>query len=147
MLSTSLKAVISQTLCKKIGGGRVAALEILKVDHGISALIRDGKIHQVPSAMQTGGSKGMKLLNQSLSDLVAEGTIHPNEAYVKAIDKELLIRTLTKLKAPMPDLEAMGDDAHLVQGGGNGAAAAPTSPAGKPAAPPPSEKKKRGIFG
>mgnify|MGYP000660445040 CR=1 FL=1 len=96
MLSNSLKAVIAQTLCKKIGGGRVAALEILKVDHGISALIRDGKIHQIPSAIQIGASKGMCLLNTSLLQLVKEGTVEPREAYVKSTDKEDLLASFCK---------------------------------------------------
>jgi len=96
MLSNSLKAVISQTLCKKVGGGRVAALEILKVDHGISALIRDGKIHQIPSAMQVGGGKGMKLLNAALAELVQSGTITPEEAMSKAIEKEDLEKALAR---------------------------------------------------
>ena len=142
MLSTSLKAVIAQTLCKKIGGGRVAALEILKVDHGIGALIRDGKIHQVPSAMQTGGAKGMKLLNQSLAEYVADGTVSPEEAYLKAIDKDLLIRTLKKLEAPLPqfdshDPEMAAPEQDTPSGG--------AKPAPAPAAA--ETKKKRGIFG
>lgn len=96
MLSNSLKAVIAQILCKKIGGGRVAALEILKVDHGIAALIRDGKIHQIPSAIQIGASRGMRLLNTSLLELVKEGTIEAKEAYMKATDKESLLDAFRK---------------------------------------------------
>jgi twitching motility protein PilT len=96
MLSNSLKAVISQTLCKKIGGGRVAALEILKVDHGVSALIRDGKIHQIPSAMQVGASKGMRLLNSALLELVKEGVVDAKEAYLKSVDKESLLEAYRK---------------------------------------------------
>jgi len=96
MLANSLKAVIAQTLCKKEGGGRVAALEILKVDFNVSALIRDGKIHQIPSAMQVGASKGMKLLNVALTELVADGTVDPEEAYKKAVDKESLLESFAK---------------------------------------------------
>jgi len=100
MLSNSLKAVIAQTLCKKIGGGRLAALEILKVDSGISALIRDGKIHQIPSAMQVGASKGMKLMNTALLELVSAGNVDPKEAYIKAVDKESLLDAFQKAGIP-----------------------------------------------
>lgn len=96
MLSNSLKAVIAQTLCKKTGGGRVAALEILKVDSGISALIRDGKIHQIPSAMQVGGAKGMILLNRALLEMVMSGEVDAKEAYIKAIDKDALLEDFAK---------------------------------------------------
>ncbi|WFB35158.1 type IV pilus twitching motility protein PilT [Kiritimatiellota bacterium B12222] len=96
MLSNSLKAVIAQTLCKKTNGGRVAALEILKVDFGMSALIRDGKIHQIPSAMQVGAAKGMVLLNNALLSLVKTGTIEAEEAFLKAVDKESLLNTFKK---------------------------------------------------
>jgi twitching motility protein PilT len=144
MLSTSLKAVIAQTLCKKIGGGRVAALEILKVDHGIGALIRDGKIHQIPSAMQTGGNKGMKLLNTSLAELVADGTVSPEEAYIKAVDKELFLRTLTKLGAPLPDLgTAMPEST----GTNPGLQRTPPPPSAGTPGPEDEPRKKRSIFG
>ena len=87
MLANSLKGVIAQTLCKRIGGGRVHALEILLVDSGIAALIRDQKMHQVASAMQVGKAKGMILLNESLVQLVKGGTVTKDEAYLKAVDK------------------------------------------------------------
>ena len=70
MLSETLKGVIAQNLCKKIGGGRCAALEILVVNSGISNQIREGKTHQIPSMMQMGAKSGMRLLNDSLADLV-----------------------------------------------------------------------------
>ena len=59
MLSESLKGVIAQTLCRKIGGGRIAALEVLIATAAISNLIREGKTFQIPSAMQTGKNHGM----------------------------------------------------------------------------------------
>ncbi len=101
MLANSLKAVVAQTLLKKIGGGRVAALEILKVDTGISSLVRDGKIHQIPSAMQVGGNKGMKLMNSALLELVQSGTVDPNEAYLKAVDKDSLEAMLSRAGFPI----------------------------------------------
>jgi twitching motility protein PilT len=87
MLSESLKGVISQTLCKKIGGGRVAALEILIVTSAISNLIREGKTFQVQSMMQVGKAVGMVTLNDALMDLVTKKLVTPEEAYIKAIDK------------------------------------------------------------
>ncbi len=87
MLSESLKGVISQTLCRKIGGGRVAALEILIGNNAIANLIREGKSYQIPSIMQTGRKLGMVLLNDALLDLVKRKLVPPEEAYFKAIDK------------------------------------------------------------
>ena len=87
MLSTSLKGVVAQTLCKKIGGGRVAAMETLFVTNAISNLIREGKIFQIPSIMQTGKKQGMVLLNDALFKLVCDKQVEPEEAYVKCVDK------------------------------------------------------------
>ncbi len=88
MLSTSMKGVVAQVLCKKIPKGRVAALEILIVNSAISSQIREGKTHMIPNAMQTGGKEGMRLLNDSLAELVGSGVIDAREAYMKAVDKE-----------------------------------------------------------
>jgi len=87
MLSESLKGVIAQTLCRKIGGGRVAAYEILIGTPAVSALIREGKTFQIPSMMQTGKKFGMCTLNDSLTDLVRKKLVEPKEAYIKAVDK------------------------------------------------------------
>jgi twitching motility protein PilT len=87
MLSESLKGVISQTLCKKIGGGRVAALEVLIVTSAISNLIREAKTFQIQSMMQVGKAIGMVTLNDALMDLVTKKLITPEEGYSKAIDK------------------------------------------------------------
>lgn len=87
MLSESLKGVIAQTLLPKKGGGRVAALEVLLVTPAISNLIREGKTFQIPSAMQTGKSNGMVVLNDALFDLVKKGIVEPQDAYLKAVDK------------------------------------------------------------
>jgi twitching motility protein PilT len=88
MLASSLKGVVSQTLLKRLSGGRVAAHEVLIVDRGISALIRDGKTFQIASAMQVGRAKGMTMLNDTLLALVTAGQVDPNEAYLKAVDKD-----------------------------------------------------------
>lgn len=87
MLSSSLKGVISQTLLKKKGGGRVAALEILVVNSGIANIIREGKTHQILSMMQTGKKFGMVTLNESLSEFVENGSVTPQEALYRAVDK------------------------------------------------------------
>jgi twitching motility protein PilT len=67
MLSESLRAVISQTLLKRIGGGRVAAHEIMIGTPAIRNLIREGKIAQMYSAIQTGQAQGMQTLDQCLT--------------------------------------------------------------------------------
>ncbi len=87
MLSESLKGVVSQTLLKRKGRGRVAALEILVVNSAVSNLIRENKIHQIPSIMQTGQNLGMQVLNADLMRLLDEDIVTPEEAYIKAIDK------------------------------------------------------------
>ncbi|MEZ5306493.1 MAG: PilT/PilU family type 4a pilus ATPase [Pyrinomonadaceae bacterium] len=87
MLSESLKGVIAQTLLPKIGGGRVAALEVLIVTPAIANLIREGKTFQIPSQMQTGKNLGMVMLNDALMDLVNKGLVEPKDAWIKAVDK------------------------------------------------------------
>ncbi|MEZ5346610.1 MAG: PilT/PilU family type 4a pilus ATPase [Pyrinomonadaceae bacterium] len=87
MLSESLRGVIAQTLLPKVGGGRIAALEVLLVTPAISNLIREGKTFQIPSAMQTGKNKGMVMLNDAMIDLCKKGIVEPKDAYIKAVDK------------------------------------------------------------
>jgi twitching motility protein PilT len=87
MLSESLKGVIAQTLCKKIGGGRAPALEILLCSSGVANLIREGKTFQIPSMMQTGRAAGMVTLNDSLMELVKAKLVEPREAWMKAVAK------------------------------------------------------------
>ncbi|MGM0555212.1 MAG: type IV pilus twitching motility protein PilT [Myxococcota bacterium] len=90
MLSESLKAVISQTLCKKIGGGRVAAMEILMGTRAVSNLIREAKTFQIPSMMETKKGEGMVTLNAALMELVRDKQVTPDEAYFNAVDKAAL---------------------------------------------------------
>ncbi len=87
MLSESLKGVIAQTLCRKIGGGRAAALEVLIATQAVSNLIREGKTFQIPSIMQVNKANGMVSLNDALMDLVTKKIVEPAEAYAKAVDK------------------------------------------------------------
>ncbi|HEY6224849.1 MAG TPA: type IV pilus twitching motility protein PilT, partial [Gemmatimonadales bacterium] len=94
MLSESLKGVISQTLCKKIGGGRVAAREVLLATPAVSNLIREGKTFQIPSIIQTSRKIGMITLNDCLLDLVEKKQITPDEAYLKSIEKSTMLQAL-----------------------------------------------------
>jgi twitching motility protein PilT len=84
MLSESLQAVISQTLIKKVGGGRVAAHEIMIGTPAIRNLIREDKVAQMYSSIQTGGSLGMQTLDMSLKELVSKGLITREGAREKA---------------------------------------------------------------
>jgi len=90
MLSESLRAVISQTLLKtKDGAGRVAAHEIMIGTPAIRNLIRENKIAQMYSAIQTGAQIGMQTLDQNLLDLVKRNMVTPSEARGKAMNKDL----------------------------------------------------------
>jgi Tfp pilus assembly protein, pilus retraction ATPase PilT len=94
MLSESLKGVISQVLCRKIGGGRVAAREIMFSTPSVSNLIREGKTFQLPSVLQTSRRLGMVTMNDALIELVDASLVEPREAYLKAIDKVGIINML-----------------------------------------------------
>jgi twitching motility protein PilT len=89
MLSESLVAVIAQTLCRlRDGSGRVAAHEIMLGTPAIRNLIREGKVAQMYSAIQTGQALGMQTLDQCLTDLVRRGIITPAEARARARSPE-----------------------------------------------------------
>jgi len=89
MLSESLQAVISQTLLKKVGGGRIAAHEIMVGTAAIRNLIREAKVAQMYSAIQTGRRDGMQTLDQNLKELVDRGMITSKIAMVKAVNKDI----------------------------------------------------------
>lgn len=88
MLSESLRAVISQTLLKRTGGGRIAAHEIMIGTPAIRNLIREGKIAQMYSTIQTGQAQGMQTLDQNLQELMTQGFITKEEARYRAVNKE-----------------------------------------------------------
>ena len=88
MLSESLRAVISQTLLKKIGGGRIAAHEIMIGTPAIRNLIRENKIAQMYSAIQTGQQFGMQTLDQNLQELSRKGLVSREEARKRAANKD-----------------------------------------------------------
>jgi twitching motility protein PilT len=99
-LSFSLQAIVSQCLIPKIGGGRVVAQEILVVTPAIRALIRDDKVHQMYSMMQSGQKYGMKTMNQSLADLYLTGKITLNDAMNYSSNTQELSEMLSKHKSP-----------------------------------------------
>src|SRR5712671_1135157 len=94
MLSESLRGVISQTLCKKVGGGRVAAREVLIATPAISNLIREGKTFQIPSIIQTSKKLGMLTLNDALLELAEKKLIDADEAYVRSVEKSGMVASL-----------------------------------------------------
>jgi len=89
MFSESIQAVITQTLLKKRAGGRIAALEILIGTPAVRNLIREGKIHQIPSAMQTGQKVGMQTLDMALIELVRRNLVTPEEAQSRTLTPNL----------------------------------------------------------
>jgi twitching motility protein PilT len=106
MLSESLRGVIAQTLCKKVGGGRVAAREILLSIPAVSNLIREGKTFQIPSIMQTNRKTGMVTLNDALLELVDAKIVEPKEAYMKSVEKAGFV---AGLKAKRHDVSFLGE--------------------------------------
>jgi len=135
-LAEGLKGVVSQTLCKKKGGGRVAALEILIGSYALSANIREGKLQQIPNFIQMGRKEGMCSLNDSLLELVSKDIVEPSEAYQKAISKDEFVKRMGALpncRSPQgqpwteEELLQAAENAETASGGnGNGSAPPPT---------------------
>lgn len=96
-LSTSIIAVVSQTLCKKTSGGRIAAFEIMVNTSSIASLIRDNKTFRIPSDIQTGAALGMITLDTHLMSLVNRELIDPNEALEKSQDVNAMREKLTSM--------------------------------------------------
>ncbi len=124
-LAGSLRGVISQTLLRKIGGGRVVATEILKNTPAISNLIREGKSHQIYSHLQSSGEQGMHTMDQSLAELVSKGVVEYDEAREKAGDMASF-KMLAERGRPAAGADAMAtagmffDDQFGAQTGGRG---------------------------
>ncbi len=96
-LADGLRAVVSQALFKRVDiKGRIAVLEILIATHAVRALIREGKTHQIPSAIQTGKKYGMQSLDDAIMEHLRAGRISPEEAYMKCVDKEKFKPFLTE---------------------------------------------------
>ena len=99
MLAESLRGVVSQTLCKRARGGRVAALEVLVGSPAVSNLIREGKTFQLLTTMQTQRQLGNQTMNDALAELVQRGLVPADEALSKAIDRAGLRTLLDRLPA------------------------------------------------
>jgi len=98
MLAESLKGVIAQMLCRRTGGGRVAAFEVMFGIPAVAHLIREKKAFQIPSVMQTGQKLGMRVMNDSLLDLVKRGLISPEEALTKTQDRTGLLGAMKEAR-------------------------------------------------
>jgi twitching motility protein PilT len=132
MLAESLKGVISQTLMKKIGGGRVAAREILLAVPALTNLIREGKTYQIPTVMQTSKRLGMVTLNDALMELVDGKLVEPSEAYSKSVDKVSFVAALRSrnIDTSFAEVDPAGKEPPRPTAPAPGAAKAPV-PAGK----------------
>ncbi len=100
-LAGTLQGIISQTLLPKVGGGRIAALEILVATDAVRAMIRENKMAQIPGAMQTGKKFGMQMLEDHMNELVAQKLIRPEDAIAKANNPDM-IRQPGVAPAPQP---------------------------------------------
>ncbi|HXH05680.1 MAG TPA: ATPase, T2SS/T4P/T4SS family, partial [Vicinamibacterales bacterium] len=96
LLAATLRGVIAQVLLRKLGGGRVAAREILLSTPAIATLIADGKLSQIPAALEQGRRQGMMPLNEALAALVRDGVVDAGEAWRKAFDREGLVARLKR---------------------------------------------------
>lgn len=108
MLSESLRGVIAQVLCKKKGGGRAAAYEIMIANSAVANLIREGKTYQLQSIMQTGKKHGMQTMNDHLLQHVKEGRVEPEEAYMKSNDKTNFLSALKQANITIQLGKGMG---------------------------------------
>jgi twitching motility protein PilT len=106
MFSESIQAVITQTLLKKRAGGRIAALEVLIGTPAVRNLIREGKIHQIPSAMQTGQKVGMQTLDMALIDLVRRNQVTIEEAESRTLTPNLFTSNAAERPSGAPQSRA-----------------------------------------
>ena len=95
-LATSLRGAVSQLLLRKVKGGRIAAREVLLNTPAVAGLVTEGKLFQLPVALESGRKQGMVPLNDSLASLARDGTVHVAEAYRKALDREGLLALFTR---------------------------------------------------
>jgi twitching motility protein PilT len=100
-VSFSLQAIVSQSLIPKIGGGRAMAMEIMVATPAIRALIRDDKVHQMYSMIQSGQKYGMKTMNQSLAELHHSGKISLDDAMNHSSNPQELGEMMSRQKTPM----------------------------------------------
>ncbi len=95
-LSEALKGVVAQALFKRVGGGRIAALEILACNAAVANLIRESKTFQITSVMQTQKRIGMRTLDDSIQELLSQRLITADLAYEKAVNKELFAKLVKR---------------------------------------------------
>jgi twitching motility protein PilT len=95
-LAGALRGVVSQVLLRKVRGGRIAAREVLLNTPSVASLILEGKMFQLPVALDSGRRHGMIPLSDALAVLVREGVVHEAEAYRKAFDREALLAVLKR---------------------------------------------------
>jgi twitching motility protein PilT len=103
ILAGVLKGVLAQQLLRRKGGGRVAALEVLLGTPALSALIREGKTHQIPGLIGQGKGMGMIAMDESLRRLVERDAIEPHAALEKALEKDEMRKWLKERGAALPD--------------------------------------------
>ncbi|HJU74228.1 MAG TPA: type IV pilus twitching motility protein PilT [Gemmatimonadaceae bacterium] len=139
MLSESVKGIISQVLCRKVGGGRVPAMEILLSTPALANLIREAKTFQIPSVMQTSRKLGMVTLADALLDLVDKGLIDVREAYLRATDKNAIVQGLLSRGHDM----SFAGGAAVAPSGNNVRAPMSRAPASQPTAQRPAPARQR----
>lgn len=88
LLSNTIQAVVAQQLLPRIGGGRIAAIEIMIATSAIRNLIREGKTHQIYGALETGAQYGMQTMDRVLSDMNRDGKVTYEQAFIRSIDPE-----------------------------------------------------------
>jgi hypothetical protein len=115
MLADTVKGVVAQVLCPRIGGGRVAAFEVLVVNVPVASMIREAKTHMLASVMQTSRNLGMQTFNDELCKLVTKGQITPEEAYTKAVDKLEMESKLESLGIDLGFKEVAAEEARDVR--------------------------------
>ncbi|HEY3269520.1 MAG TPA: type IV pilus twitching motility protein PilT [Armatimonadota bacterium] len=91
-LASALEAVVGQQLCAKVGGGRIAACEVMVATSAVRNLIREGKTFQIPSVIETGSAYGMQTMDSSLAELYRRGQITLDEAMNRTLDREAFRR-------------------------------------------------------
>jgi twitching motility protein PilT len=105
-LAENLRGVVAQVLVRKVGGGRVAAREVLLNTTAVASVIADGRTSQLPMAIDAGRGQGMRRLNDSLAALVQSGGVDIREAYRQAADRKGLLAELKRLGIDTAPLEA-----------------------------------------
>jgi twitching motility protein PilT len=110
MLAESLSGVICQTLLKRKSKGRVAAFEVLVATSALRNCIRERKVFQIPSIMQTGARAGMRCLNDSILKLVLDDVVEPKEGLAKTVDRDDLLQKFLVAGIPIDsELSATGE--------------------------------------